>query len=236
MAEAGHTGSALPLHRYLDHAVLKPELTQAEAAAEMRVGLAYHVRTLCVRPCDIELARGLCRGTDTDLCCVLGFPHGCGLSASKADEARRYVDLGVREIDMVVNYGWVRSALWDLVTADIAAVTAVAHPAGVIVKTIFETAALTLPHVARATEAAIAAGADFVKTSTGFGSGGATEEVVRVMLDTARGRIAVKPSGGIRDRARAERFIAMGAARLGVGSAATPAICGGPAQPAAGAY
>lgn len=236
MSDSVRGRSTQPVNRYLDHAVLKPELTRAEAEAEMRVGLAYHVRTICVRPCDIELARGLCHGTDTDLCCVLGFPHGCALSASKADEARRYVDLGVREIDMVVNYGWVRGGQWDLVIADMAAVVAVARPVGVVVKTIFETSALTLAQVARATEAAITAGADFVKTSTGFGAGGATEEVARVMLDTARGRIAVKPSGGIRDRARAEAFIAMGAARLGVGSTATPAICDAQPPLATGAY
>ena len=93
---------------------------------------------------------------------------------------------------------------------------------------------MTLQQVARATEAAIAAEADFVKTSTGFGSGGATEDAVKVMLDTAAGRIEVKPSGGIRDRARAEMFIAMGATRLGVGSTSTPAICDGdPVKPTA---
>lgn len=219
------TLSVQGIERYLDHAVLKPEMSRAEALAEMQVGVNYRVRTICVRPADIPLAMASCEGTETGVCCVLAFPHGDALSASKADEAKRYVDLGVAEIDMVVNYGFIRSGLWSELEADIRAVTNVARPAGVLVKTIFETSTLSLEEVARATQAAIAAEADFVKTSTGFGGGGASEEAVRVMLDTAAGRIAVKPSGGIRDRARAEMFIAMGATRLGVGSTSTPAIC-----------
>jgi deoxyribose-phosphate aldolase len=219
------TMSKEPIERYLDHAVLKPEMTREEALGQMRLGIRYNVRTICVRPADIPMAVALCQGTETGVSCVLAFPHGDALSASKADEARRQVGLGVAEIDMVVNYGFIRSGLWEELEADIRAVTEVARPAGVKVKTIFETSALTLAEVAHATEAAIAAQADFVKTSTGFAGGSATEEAVRVMLDTASGRVGVKPSGGIRDRARAEMFLAMGATRLGVGSTSTPAIC-----------
>jgi deoxyribose-phosphate aldolase len=214
------------INRYLDHAVLKPEMTRDAAIAEIKAGIEYTVRTVCVRPADISLAVDLCKGTETEVSCVLAFPHGTGRSDSKADEARRYVDLGVAEVDMVVNYGFIRSGLWEELEADIRAVTDVARPAGVKVKTIFETAHLTLEEVARATETAIAAAADFVKTSTGFGGEGATEDVVRTMLDTAAGRIEVKPSGGIRDRKRAELFVGMGATRLGVGASSTPVICG----------
>ena len=216
----------LPIERYLDHAVLKPEMTREEALEQMKLGIQYNVRTICVRPADIPLAVTLCQGTQTTVSCVLAFPHGDSLSASKADEARHYVRLGVAEIDMVVNYGFIRSALWNDLEADIRAVTSIARPSGVKVKTIFETSALTMAEIERATCAAISAEADFVKTSTGFGGGSATEEAVKVMLDTAAGRIEVKPSGGIRDRERAEMFINMGATRLGVGSTSTPAICG----------
>jgi deoxyribose-phosphate aldolase len=222
--------------RYLDHAVLKPEMTREEALEQMRLGIRYNVRTICVRPADIPLAVALCKGTQTEVSCVLAFPHGDALSASKADEARRQVDLGVAEIDMVVNYGLIRSGLWEELAADIRAVTAVARPAGVKVKTIFETSSLTLAEVARATEVAIAAQADFVKTSTGFAGGSATEEAVKVMLDTAAGRVGVKPSGGIRDRARAEMFLAMGATRLGVSPTSTPAICDASQSNAGGGY
>ncbi|HUU58237.1 MAG TPA: deoxyribose-phosphate aldolase [Phycisphaerae bacterium] len=218
--------AAQPIHRYLDHAVLKPRMDRAEAAAAIRCGVEYEVRTVCVRPCDIELGRALCEGTATGLGCVVAFPHGTARSESKADEARRYVDLGVAEIDMVVNYALIRSAEWQRVRDDIGAVTQVARPAGVLLKVILETSALDLDQIARATEIAVDAEADFVKTSTGFADGGATEEAVRAMLDAAAGRIGVKASGGIRDRQRAEMFLAMGCTRLGVGSTSTPIICG----------
>ena len=214
-----------PINRYLDHAVLKPEMSRDEAGEQMRIGVEYDVRTICVRPADIELAKDISKGSGTEVSCVLAFPHGVALSASKADEAKRYVELGVAEIDMVVNYGFIRSSLWGLLEKDILAVTEIAKPAGVKVKTIFETSQLTLPQVAKATEIAIACNADFVKTSTGFGGEGATEDVVRMMLETSAGRIGVKPSGGIRDLPQAIMFVDMGATRLGVGSSSTPIIC-----------
>ena len=215
------------IHRYLDHAVLKPEMTRQEAIDAIQLGIDYKVRTACVRPCDIELAAKMCKGTETEVSCVLAFPHGCTSSLVKADEARRYIAAGTNEIDMVANFGFVRSGMWDEVTADIKAVTDVAKPAGVLVKVIFETSYLTIDEIKRTVECAIEAGADFVKTSTGFGGEGATVEGVKVMLDTAAGRIKVKPSGGIRDRAKAEMFVEMGAMRIGNGFTSTKAICEG---------
>jgi deoxyribose-phosphate aldolase len=217
--------TVLDIHRYLDHAVLKPEMTRREVIDAIRLGLDYKVRTVCVRPCDIGLAAEMCTGTETEVSCVLAFPHGCTSSLVKGDEAKRYIAAGTDEIDMVVNFSFVRSEMWDEVVADIRAVTEVAKPAGVLVKVIFETSYLTLDQVRRTTECAITAGADFVKTSTGFGGEGATVEGVGAMLDAAHGRIKVKPSGGIRDRARAELFIEMGALRIGNGFSSTPAIC-----------
>lgn len=214
-----------PINRYIDHAVLKPGTTASEARREIQLGIDYQVRTVCVRPADIELARSLTAGSKTEVSCVLAFPHGSALSASKADEARRYVDLQVAEIDMVVNYGLIRSGAWDDLGTDIRSVTEIARPAGVKVKAILETAALDREQIIRATVVAIEAEADFVKTSTGFGDGGASEQAVAAMLEAAAGRIEVKASGGIRDRRTAERFIEMGCSRLGVGSGTTPALC-----------
>jgi deoxyribose-phosphate aldolase len=215
------------INRYLDHAVLNPELTRQEAIGAIKLGLDYDVRTVCVRPCDIELAAEMCRGSDTEVSCVLAFPHGCTSNLVKADEARRYIAAGTNEIDMVVNFGFVRSGMWDAVVTDIRAVTEVAGAAGVLVKVIFETSYLTLDQIKRTTQCAIEAGADFVKTSTGFGGEGATVEKVQAMLDAAQGRIKVKPSGGIRDRAKAEMFVEMGALRIGNGYTSTPKICDG---------
>lgn len=216
-----------PINRYLDAAVLKPEMTREEALAAIRLSAQVTPRTICVRPCDIELAKPICEGTETGISVVLAFPHGQQLTASKADEARRCVELGVEEIDMVANIGWIRSQEWHAVTADIRAVVEITKPAGVGLKVIFETSYLTQEEIAQATECAITAGADFVKTSTGFSSDGATEEGVRTMLETARGRIKVKASGGIRDYARAKMFVDMGVERLGVGYSSCKAICEG---------
>ena len=229
-------GNRLPMARYLDHAVLKPEMTREEAKQAILLGVTHKVRTVCVRPCDIALAAELCAGTQTEVCCVLAFPHGCQTPAAKAFEAREAIAAGTREIDMVANYGFIRSGMRQEVFEDIKAVVAVAKPAGIPVKVILETCTLSAEQIRMATEAAIEAGADFVKTSTGFHTGGATVEAVQAMIDTAKGRIQVKASGGIRNREDAERFLDMGCTRLGVGYGTTPALCAGEAEDAAGAY
>jgi deoxyribose-phosphate aldolase len=215
----------LPINRYIDHAVLKPELTRAETISQIESGLQFNVCTVCVKPADIAIAKKILAGSDTEVSCVISFPHGNSLPAGKADEARRCIAAGAAELDMVVNYGLIRSGLWDELREDISAVTAVAKPAGVKVKTIFETACLTLEEIAKATEIAVECRADFVKTSTGFGPGGATEQAVRTMLKASAGRIGVKASGGIRDFAMAEMYLKLGATRLGIGATTTPIIC-----------
>lgn len=221
-----------PINRYLDHAVLKPELTQDEATAAIELGIKYDVRTVCVRPCDIELAKRICKGTTTEVCVVLGFPHGTNLTETKVAEAEAFARLGVAEVDMVANYGKIRSRDWGYVQKEIAAVVDVLKPKKIPLKVIFETSTLTVDEIRKATEISIEAGADFVKTSTGFNGSGATTEGVKTMLETAAGRIKVKPSGGIRTAEEAMRFVEMGASRLGVGFSSTPALCDGEAKPA----
>lgn len=221
--------------RTLDAAILKPEMNRSETVEALEECLRYHVFTACVRPADVPLAQKVCAGSDTGVCVVLGFPHGSQLTASKVDEAKRYVDLGVSEIDMVINIGLVRSHDWAAVTAEIAALSAVTRPASTPLKVIFETCFLTPEEIRAATKCAIEGKADFVKTSTGFGTGGATDEAVQVMLDAADGRIKVKPSGGIRDQARALHLLKLGAHRLGVGYTACAALCKGTGS-ATGSY
>lgn len=215
------------LNRYLDHAVLKPEMTQQEAREAIQLGIDYKVKTVCVRPCDIEMAVEMCQGTETEVSCVLAFPHGTAPSEIKAEEAKLYIRKGVQEIDMVANYGYIRSKLWEKVEQDIRAVSDVTQKSGILLKVILETSQLTLEEIANATECAIRAGADFAKTSTGFYGGGATAEAVEAMVKAARGRIRVKASGGIRNAEQARMFIDLGAERLGNGYASTPVICGG---------
>lgn len=220
------------INRYLDAAILKPEMKREEAIAAIKESIAWKTKTVCVRPCDISLAKSLCAGTETGVSCVLAFPHGCTTTAVKAFEAQEYCGLGVDEIDMVANYGMIRSGQWDYVEADIRAVADVCKTGGgqgrkVPLKVIFETCNLTAEEIAKTTEICVRAGADFVKTSTGFSTGGATEEAVRVMLDAAKGRIKVKPSGGIRTREQALRYVEMGAHRLGTNYTASETLVNG---------
>lgn len=215
------------INRYLDAAVLKPEMTRSEAIAAIRESVGWKTKTVCVRPYDIPLAKELCAGTETGVSCVLSFPHGTAPTAVKAFEARTYVDMGADEIDMVANYGMIRSGEWDYVKADISAVSEVCRAKGVALKVILETCHLTREEIEKATEICVSCGATFVKTSTGFSSSGASVEAVKAMLEAGKGRIQVKPSGGIRDRETAIAYIEMGATRLGTNYSASETLITG---------
>jgi deoxyribose-phosphate aldolase len=209
----------------LDHAVLKPSLTDADIEANAKMCIARGVKSLCVRPCDVALAAKCLAGSDVLVSVVIGFPHGHHLPEVKALEAGLAIRDGARELDMVMNIGKFLGGDHDAVRKDIEAVVAVAKPHGVLVKVIQESGYLTLEQVATACLITEEAGADFVKTSTGFGPGSATPEIIAVMLKTVGGRLGVKPSGGIRDWKTATGYLAQGANRLGVGS--TEAILAG---------
>ena len=138
------------ISRYLDHAVLKPNLTEQEVRDAIQAGIDHRVYSVCVRPCDIDLAREMCEGTDTLVTCVLDFPHGDSTEEGKAALAELYAAKGVAEIDMVMNYGYARSGKWDAVAADVAGVVEAGSRRGVAVKVILETCCLTLGRFARA--------------------------------------------------------------------------------------
>ena len=205
--------------KMMDHAVLKPAMTDADIRKNAAMCVAKGVGNLCVRPTDAALAAKLVKGSGTTVSVVIGFPHGASRSEVKALEAKLAIEDGANELDMVMNIGKFLSGEHEYVRKDIEAVVAVAKPKGVLVKVIQESCLLTLEQVAQACEIAVAAGADFVKTSTGFNGDGATVEQVATMLKACAGRAKVKPSGGIRDWERAVMFLTMGANRLGVGSA-----------------
>ncbi|WP_315436606.1 deoxyribose-phosphate aldolase [uncultured Selenomonas sp.] len=214
----------MKLSRYIDSSPLNPSMTSEEVRAAIEEAVRLECRSVCVQPSDIPLAVRLCRNTDTHVCTVLDFPHGKSPAAVKEIEARYYMEYGAEELDMVMNYGLARSGHWEEVEEEIRAVVNAAHARNVIVKVIFEASQLTAEEIARATEVSIAAGADFVKTATGFFGTGATEEQLQIMLDTAQGRCKVKASGGIRDYATAKAFLEMGVERLGIGSSSVPKI------------
>jgi deoxyribose-phosphate aldolase len=221
----------------LDHAVLKPEYTAVDLAKHAAMCVARGVGCVCVRSADVAAAARLVAGSPVVVASVIGFPHGACPAAVKALESRLAIAAGARELDMVVNVGALRSGDEKTVRDDIAAVVAEAKPHSTVVKVILETCYLSAAEIALGCRLAEAAGADFVKTSTGFGvksSGpiGATPEAVRIMLDTVGGRLQVKASGGIRTWAEANAYLDMGCTRLGVGDAA--AILDG--RPATGTY
>jgi deoxyribose-phosphate aldolase len=219
------------LAAYIDQSVLKPEFTQDDIRKYIAEGIDYHCKTVCINPASIDIARELCRGTNTGICVVCDFPFGLSTTASKVKQAEEICkNRDVEDLDVVSNYGWIRSGKWKELEVEIKAVTDVAHNYGSLIKVIFETDALALDEVKKATEIACLAGTDFVKTSTGFYTGGsskgATPEVIQAMLDTAKGRCKVKGSGGIRNQADFFRLIDMGVDRMGIGYRSTPVVLG----------
>lgn len=209
----------------IDHAVLKPEQTFNDLKTNAEMCINNKVFSMCVRPCDISAAKELLKGSEVKVSCVLSFPHGADATPVKAFQAKQAIEDGADEIDMVMNIGKFLSGEFSYVVDDIKAVVEVAHRHGVLVKVIQESGFLTLDQIARACELSKEAGADFVKTSTGFGPGGAKTEYIDVMIKTVGETMRVKPSGGIRDWETAVAFLEQGADRLGVGS--TEAVLNG---------
>ena len=223
--------TAKELGRYIDQSVLKPEFTQADIRKYIQEGIDYNCATVCINPASLPIARELCKGTNTGICVVCDFPFGLSTTESKAMQAELICrDGDIEDLDIVANYGWIRSGRWDDVRADIKAVADVCHKYGTNLKVIFEVDALTIDEVKKATVTAIEPGADFVKTSTGFFTGGknegATYEVIQAMMDAAEGRCKIKGAGGIRDREKFLRLIDMGIDRMGIGYKSTAKVLG----------
>jgi len=207
------------LAQMLDHSVLKPEATEHDIRAGADVVRAWQIGYYCVQPCWVELAVRVLAGTEAKIVSVVGFPHGCDRSDTKANAAALAVADGAAEIDMVQHFGALKSGHAAAVAADIAAVVRAAL--GVPVKVILETAALTDDEKRLACRLACDAGAAFVKTSTGFHpSGGATVADVRLMRTIVGPHIGVKASGGIRNLADARAMLGAGANRLGTSASA----------------
>ncbi len=215
------------LAAYIDAAVLAPQLSDSEAREQTQIAIDHRCKTVCVRPCSLEMAVKMCEGQVTRASVVLGFPHGDQTTAAKVAEARDTMRHGPFEVDMVGNIGMLRSGDLAGYEAEVRAVAEVVHAGGARLKVIFETSQLTREEIQSATRACVRAGADFVKTSTGFTGEGATKEAVAAMLEAAEGKIEVKASGGIRNAEKARMFLDMGATRLGVGVTSVPVLVAG---------
>lgn len=204
--------------KVIDHAVLKPNATAADVEANAAMCIKRNVGCLCVRPCDVAIAAKALAGSKTIVASVIGFPQGNNRPEVKALEARLAIEDGAIEIDMVMNIGRSLSGEAEYVLKDIEAVVAEAKPKGVLVKVILETCLLTPEQIAEACKIAEAAGADFVKTSTGFSDSGASPEAIAIMVETVGKTMQVKASGGIRTWEDAVGYMNQGCDRLGVGS------------------
>ncbi|HYM83008.1 MAG TPA: deoxyribose-phosphate aldolase [Candidatus Dormibacteraeota bacterium] len=208
--------------KMIDHSLLKPELDDAFIEAGCRLAAEYRVASVCCRPADVARACALLRGTDVAVGATVGFPHGNHTTEIKVAEARRALADGATELDMVLAIGALKSGRDADVQADIAAVVKVAHAAGAIVKVIFENAYLTDDEKIRACRLSEAAGADFVKTSTGFAPGGATHDDLRLMRANTSPRVRIKAAGGVRTLDALLAVRELGVSRIG--ATATSAI------------
>ncbi|MFY0545107.1 deoxyribose-phosphate aldolase [Brevibacillus sp. H7] len=203
----------MKLNKYIDHTLLKPETTADMIDKLCAEAKQYDFASVCVNPVWVKRSAELLKGTDVKVCTVIGFPLGANTPAVKAAETRDAIANGATEVDMVINVGALKSGDLELVKQDIAAVVEAAG--GVLVKVILETGLLTEEEKVTACKLSVEAGADYVKTSTGFGPGGATVEDIALMRKTVGPNIGVKASGGVRDRASALAMIEAGASRIG---------------------
>ena len=209
----------LDVAQYIDHTVLRPDTTRSDIEQLCREARQCKFYSVCVNPTWVSLARQLLDGSPVKVCCVVGFPLGAQPPESKAMEARAAIRSGAKEIDMVINVGALKSGDDDLVLRDIRAVVEACRDGSAKCKVILETALLTNEEKARACELAVKAHADFVKTSTGFSSGGATVEDVSLMSRIVRDKgLGVKASGGVRSLAELMKMVAAGATRIGTSS------------------
>ncbi len=206
----------------IDHSLLKPQLTDREVEEGCRIAHDYRVVTVCVRPSDVRLADEMLRESPVRVSTVVGFPHGSTTTAAKVREAEEAIRNGAVELDIVFNIGKIKSKDYAYVKADLEAVTAAAHARDVIVKVIFENCYLEEEEKIAACRISNEVGVDFVKTSTGFGSGGAEDRDLKLMRKHTLPSIRLKAAGGIRTLERAIEVRRLGCSRIG--ATATVAI------------
>jgi deoxyribose-phosphate aldolase len=224
----------MDIARFIDHTLLAPEATPDDVRTLCEEAVAFGFAGVCVNQSFVAQSAEITAGTDVRVCTVAGFPLGASATAAKVAEAAGAVRNGAREIDMVLHVGMLRAGEHAYVRGDIEQVAAVVHDAGAILKVILETALLSEIEKVTACRICRDAGADFVKTSTGFSRGGATAADVRLMREAVGPDMGVKAAGGIRTRPDAESMIASGASRIG--TSAGVAIVRGSSEPAEGGY
>ncbi|EMB65881.1 deoxyribose-phosphate aldolase [Streptococcus mutans SA38] len=209
----------MKINQYIDHTLLKPESRQDQIDKLIREAKTYNFASVCINPTWVSYAAKALEGTDIKVCTVIGFPLGATTSAVKAFETKDAISHGADEVDMVINIGQAKSGHFAFVEEDIRAV--VEASGNKLVKVIIETCLLTDKEKIKACQAAVAAGADFVKTSTGFSTAGARLDDVRLMRQTVGPDVGVKAAGGTRSLEDAQAFIEAGATRIGTSAGVT---------------
>ena len=199
----------------IDHSILKPDFTYSDVEAGAALALKFNTASYCIRPMDVAAAAKALAGSTVNVCTVIGFPHGSTTSATKVFETNDAIANGATEIDMVLNVSALLSGDYDYVVKDIRGVVEAAHSKGASVKVIFETAFLNDEQIIKACELTESAGADYVKTSTGFASEGATTHNVALMKKTVGDRLKVKSSGGVRTLDQLIDYMDLGVTRSG---------------------
>jgi len=219
------------LAQYIDYSVLKPEFTKEQIINLTKDGVKLECATICINPYYVEICEPLVKGSKTMLCPVCDFPFGTSSTESRVKQAEilcKYET--VKEVDIVSNFGLVRSGEFELVYNDLKAIIDVCHSYNKPVKVIFETDALTIEQVKKMCEICVRAKADFVKTSTGFLTGhdlkGGYPELIKIMMDEVKGQCKVKASGSIRDREKFLQLIDLGVNRMGIGYRSVPVVLG----------
>ena len=225
------TMTARELAAYIDYSVLKPEFTVQEIIDLTKDGVQLGCATICINPAYMDLCEPYVKGSDTMLCPVTDFPFGTSSTTSRVQQIEQVARYdSVKEVDIVVNYGRLRSGKYDEVETDLKACAEVAHKYGRQIKAILETDALSEEQIRQGCECCIAAGIDFVKTSTGFLTGhelkGASPEVIEIIMDQVKDRCKIKGSGNIRTREHFLKLINMGIDRMGVGYRSVPVVLG----------
>ncbi len=209
------------LAKVIDHSLLRPELTEADVLAGCALAAKSETATVCVKPCDVKLAKEALKGSTVKVSTTIGFPHGAHVTATKVAEALQAMDDGAVELDMVMNIGRLRSGQTEYVRNDIKAVCDAAHARGAKVKVILENAYLTDEQKVLACKLAEEAGADWVKTSTGFAASGATLDDLRLMRRSVSEKVQVKAAGGVRTLPALLDVVDTGATRCGATATAT---------------
>ena len=197
----------------IDHSLLKPEMTRAEVQAGCEIAKKYDVASVCCKPADVKFCADLLKGTDVEVGTVVGFPHGSSDTETKVFETKLAISHGATEIDMVINIGWMKSGMYEEVQTDIAAVVQAAE--GKCVKVILENAYLTKEEIAKGSKLVEAAGADYVKTSTGYAPTGATLEDIKIMKENVSSKVKVKSAGGVRTLDVLLEYLDAGISRTG---------------------